>query len=97
MIKYQSHMFGVTICMNDYGYAMAEGYSAEKNGGNNKFLEYVLATLRLMLSEEDSMVWLKKGSMWEWINQWRNILGLVDVCFNLFFQLIPYLNCSDFD
>ncbi len=43
--------------MNDYGCAMVEGYSAERTEGNNKFLEYVLATLRFMLAEEDALVW----------------------------------------
>jgi hypothetical protein len=50
-LKYQNHIFAVSVSINDYGYATIEGYTAKKTGGNNKFLEYLLMTLRFMLSE----------------------------------------------
>ena len=52
MIKYQSHVFGVGIAFNDHGYSMVEGYSMELQG-SNKFLDYLLATVKFMLEEEE--------------------------------------------
>jgi hypothetical protein len=53
VIKYQSHVFGVGIALNDHVYSMVEGYCMELQG-SNKFLEYVLATVKFMLEEEDA-------------------------------------------
>lgn len=60
MIKYQSHSFCVSIGLSDNGYAVIEAWEndakdnerQEKSGG--KFVEYLLATVRFMLEEEDS-------------------------------------------
>jgi hypothetical protein len=53
VIKYQSHVFGVGIALNDHGYSMVEGYSMELQG-KTKFLEYVLATVKFTLEEEEA-------------------------------------------
>jgi hypothetical protein len=53
VIKYQSHVFEVGIALNDHGYSMAEGYSMERQS-SNKFLEYVLATVKFMLEEDEA-------------------------------------------
>ena len=50
-LKYQSQIFGVSVSINEHGYATIKGYTAKKTGGDNKFLEYLLTTLRFMLSE----------------------------------------------
>ena len=53
VIKYQTHVFGVGIALNDYGYGIVEGYSLDRQGMNLKFLEYLLSTVKFMLEEEE--------------------------------------------